>query len=378
MSTTRRIKLVQITHGMGIGGMERVIADLCRNLDRSAYEIAVYCTHILGPLADELLALGIPVFHEPVRRRSDHWMRPLRIYRFARKWRPDIVHTQHMAAYLDSALAVKLAGVPALVHTDHSKKYPEKRRYMLAERAMSHITDSFCVVSEHTRKELSAFEGIPESKIEVVHNGYDLQALPTESDRRELRATLGIEPEAPVVGAIARLEWQKGHDLLLAAMPHVLARIPSARAVIVGGGSKEAELRAMVRDLGLEGKVFLTGSRRDAIRFLPVFDLFVTSSNFEGMPIALLEAMALSLPVFGTAVGGTPEVVEDCVTGRLITGRDPSAFGHGILELLTQPDLLKAYGQAGRARYDERFRVGPMVRAYDAIYRRCLAGRLRP
>jgi glycosyltransferase involved in cell wall biosynthesis len=373
---SRKLRLVQITHGMGIGGMERVIADLCRNLDRSVYDIAVYCTHILGPLADELEALGIPVFHEPIRRRSDHWFRPMRIYRFAREWRPDIVHTQHMAAFLDAALAVRLAGVPALVHTDHSKKYPEKRRYMLAERALSGLTDAFCVVSNHTRRELSAFEKIPESRIEVVYNGYDLQAMPGEDDRRAIRDSLGIAPDAPVLGSVARLEWQKGHDLLVAAMPHVLARVPGARAVIVGGGSKEQELRAMVRDLGLEGKVVLTGSRRDALRFLPAFDLFVTSSNFEGMPIALLEAMALSLPVFGTAVGGTPEVVEDGVTGRLITGRDPRAFAEGILGLISDPGALAACGRAGRARYDRLFRVGPMVRAYDAIYRRSLAGRM--
>jgi glycosyltransferase involved in cell wall biosynthesis len=146
--------------------------------------------------------------------------------------------------------------------------------------------------------------------------------------------------------------------------------------VIVGGGSKEQELRAMVRDLGLEGKVILTGSRRDAVRFLPAFDLFVTCSNFEGMPIALLEAMALSLPVFGTAVGGVPEVVEDGVTGRLVHGRDPEAFAEEMLAMLTSPSLLREYGRAGRARYDRLFRVGPMVEAYDAIYRGCLAARL--
>ncbi len=371
----RRIRLAQITHGMGIGGMERVIADLCRNLDPAEYEISVYCTHILGPLADELHAMGIPVRHEPPRRRSDHWLRPASIFRFAREWRPDVVHTQHMAAFLDSALAVRLAGVPALVHTDHSKKYPEKLRYMLAERAMSHLADAFCVVSEHTRRELSEFEKIPESRIEVVYNGYDPQEMPGPEDRRIVRASLGIDPEAPVLGSVARLEWQKGHDLLIAAMPRVLARAPSARAVIVGGGSKEGELRAMVRDLGLEGKVTLTGSRRDALRFLPAFDLFVTSSNFEGMPIALLEAMALSLPVFGTAVGGVPEVVENGVTGRLTERRDPEAFADGILGLLADPGLLRRCGEAGRERYERRFRVGPMVRAYDAIYRRCLAAR---
>ncbi len=370
----RRIRLLQITHGMGVGGMERVTSDLCRNLDRERYEVAVYCTHILGPLAAELIEAGIPVFHHPVRRRSDHWIRPVRICRFAREWRPDVVHTQHLAAFLDSALAVRAAGVPVLVHTDHSKKYPERRRYMWAERALSQLTDAFCVVSEHTRRELSAFEGIPESRIEVVYNGYEADAAPNEH-REAVRRSLGIDPAAPVLGSVGRLEWQKGYDLLLAAMPHVLARIPSARAVIVGGGSRESELRAAVRKLGLEGKVVLTGRRRDARRLLPALDLFVMSSNFEGMPIVLLEAMAAGLPVLATPVGGVPEVVKDGVTGRLVEGRSPERFGRAIAELLSTPDRLAAYGQAARGRYDSCFRVGPMVDAYDAIYRRALAAR---
>ena len=371
----RRIRIVQITHGMGVGGMERVIADLCRHLDRRVYEVAVYCTHTLGPLAKELREQGVPVAHRPVRRRSDHWLRPLRVYGFLRQCKPDIVHTQHMAAFLDSALPARLAGVPVLVHTDHSKHYPERRRYMLAERVLSGLTDSFCAVSEHTKLDLVRYEKLPASRVEVVYNGYDPDDSVDPDDRRAARAKLGIPEDAPLLGNVARVEWQKGQELLISAMPHVLARVPGAHAVIVGGGTFEERLRRQVKDLGLTGMVHLTGLRLDAVRLLPAFDLFVMTSQFEGMPIALLEAMHQSLPVLATAVGGVPEVVEDGVTGHLVHDRDPIAFAHAAVDLLLDRERLLRYGRAGRERYSSRFRVDAMVRTYDRIYRGCLEAR---
>lgn len=374
-ATGRPIRLVQIVYGLGVGGMEKVVLDLCRHLDPSRYEIAVYCTHMKGPLGEELEALGFPVFHEPVRRRADHWLRPARIFRFLRKRRPDVVHTHNVAAFLDSALPARVAGVPALVHTDHSKRYPERRRYMVAERWLSRLADVFCAVSNDTRRDLVRFEKIPESRIEVVYNGCDLSSVPGAADRREVRASLGLDDDTPVLGMASRLEWQKGHDLLVAAMPLILARIPSAHAVILGSGSKDREIRDQIRALGLEGKIHMTGVRTDVTRFMAAFDLFVMTSNFEGLPIAALEAMAMSLPIVSTAVGGVPELVEDGVTGRLFEGRDPARLAEEVVRVLSDRATLRRMGEAARRRYEQRFRVASMVNAYDEIYRRALAAR---
>jgi L-malate glycosyltransferase len=371
----RRARLLQVAYGMGVGGMEKVVSDLCRRLDRSRYEVAVYCTHVKGPLGEELEAVGIPVFHEPARRRAGHWLRPARIFRFLKEHRPDVVHTHNTAALLDSALAARAAGVPVLVHTDHSRRYPDRRRYVIAERWMSGLTDAFCAVSNHTRGELARFEGIPESRIEVVYNGLDLPFVPGDADRCEVRASLGLDDGTPVIGMASRLEWQKGHDLFVAAMPLILAGIPSARAVIVGGGSKEGEIREQIRGLGLEDKILLTGVRPDVPRIMAAFDLFVMTSNFEGMPIAALEAMAVSLPIVSTAVGGVPEMVDDGVTGRLVEGREPATFAAHVVELLSDRGRLRRLGEAGRSRYERHFRLASMIGGYDEIYRRCLAAR---
>ncbi len=374
MSANGKPRMAQIIHGMGIGGMERVTVDLCRNL-RDRYDIAVYCTHMLGPLTRELDALGIPAVHDPVRRRSDHWFRPVKIWQFLRRFRPDVVHTQHAAAFLDSALAARVAGVPVLVHTDHSKWYPEKKRHMVAERWLSRLCDAFCAVSEHTKGDLAQWEKIPASKITVVYNGFDFENLPGPADRAELRAALNVPDGAPLIGSVARLQWQKGHDLLLDAMKLVLEARPDARCVIVGGGAKEQDLRDQAARLGFGDRVILTGWRNDAVRYLAAIDLFVMSSNFEGMPVSLLEAMAVGLPVVSTAVGGVPEVVEGGRTGLLVEGRDPRVFADALLALVNDPERMRAYGEAGRQLYQDRFRVRGMVDAYDRIYRDALERR---
>ncbi len=371
MSANGKPRMAQIIHGMGIGGMERVTVDLCRNL-RDRYDIAVYCTHMLGPLTRELDALGIPAVHDPVRRRSDHWFRPVKIWQFVRRFKPAVVHTQHAAAFLDSALAVRLARVPVLVHTDHSKWYPEKKRHMVAERWLSRLCDAFCAVSEHTKNDLAKWEKIPSSKITVVYNGFDFENLPGPAERAELRAFLNVPDGAPLIGSVARLQWQKGHDLLLDAMKLVLETRPDAHCVIVGGGAKEEELRQQVARLGLGHRVTLTGWRNDAVRFLAAIDVFVMSSNFEGMPVSLLEAMAVGLPVVSTSVGGVPEVVADGRTGILVDGREPRTYADALLRMIEDPARMQAFGAAGRQLYRDRFRVNGMVEAYDKIYREAL------
>lgn len=366
----RRIRLVQVTHGLGIGGMERVILDLCRELDPSVYETSIYCTHVRGDLADEAEALGIKVYFEHSERRLDHWMRPLRLYRHFRKSSPDIVHTQHAAAFQDAALASRFARVPVLIHTDHSKHYPTTpRRHLVVERLLARLADRFCAVSEHTKADLVRHESLAPGRTHVVYNGYDFPIHPRWEDRAKVRTELGVGDGEFLIGSVGRLEWQKGYDLLMEALPRILHAAPHVRAIIVGGGTKKNELSAKRDALGLESRVHLTGWRRDAPRFLTAFDLFVMPSRFEGMPIALLEAMASGLPVLATSVGGIPEMIEDGISGRLVPEGDVEALSRTALDLIEAPDSLRRLGSAARARYKSEFRVASMVQAYDRMYR---------
>ena len=148
----------------------------------------------------------------------------------------------------------------------------------------------------------------------------------------------------------------------------VLQRMPKARFLIVGGGSLENDLRARAAALGLEGKVIVTGYRTDAVDLMQTFDCFVQTSIFEGMPMALLEAMALNKPIVATAVGGVPEVVEDGVCATLLSSRDPKDLSDALVTVAGDPVARQRIGDAGRQRYERNFTAAAMVSQYERLY----------
>ena len=167
----RRIHVMQATFGMSIGGMERVIADLCRYVDPERYRFTVCCLSVRGPLADEVEADGIPVIYCENQTRFGKYMRGFELGRLLRRERVDIVHTHNTTAFIDGLIGARLAGVPVMVHTDHCKNYPIERRWMMAENVASRLVDKVVAVSNHTREELLHYEGLSPDKVAVIHNG---------------------------------------------------------------------------------------------------------------------------------------------------------------------------------------------------------------
>ena len=167
---------------------------------------------------------------------------------------------------------------------------------------------------------------------------------------------------------VGRFSEQKGHRYLLAAIPDVLARHPATYFLWAGEGDLEADLRAEARRLGLEGQVRFLGRRDDVPHLLAAADPFVLPSLFEGLPLAVLEAMAARLPVVGTRVCGTSEAVQDGVTGRLVPPEDAAALTAAIVQVLDAPDLAARWGAAGRARVAHEFNAARMVGEVVAVY----------
>ena len=176
-----------------------------------------------------------------------------------------------------------------------------------------------------------------------------------------MRAELGIPEHAPVVGNVANFKAAKDHPTLLQAAARVRERVPEVRFLLIGQGPLEPETRRLAADLGLDGTVVFTGFRTDAHRLLAALDVFTLSSTYEGLPIALIEAMALGRPAVVTRVGGVPEVLHDGAQGLLVPPRDPAALADGLLRLLGDP------GPAGP---DGRRRAGP-GRPTSTSARRC-------
>lgn len=366
-----RIHVMQATFGMSIGGMERVIADLCRYVDPGRFRFTVCCLSVRGPLADEVEQHGVPVLFCENQSRLGKYLRGFELASVLRDRRVDILHTHNTTAFIDGMIGARLAGVPVTIHTDHCKNYPIERRWMLAEHLASRFVDKLVAVSHHTRDELARFEKIPADKLAVIHNGISPAPVPDEH-AVALRREFGLRPDQFVAGTVGRLEPQKGLDLLLSAVPLVAARCPDARFVVVGGGSLESALKDQARSLGIEQRVIFTGWRPDAVALMQMFDCFVQCSNFEGLPMVLLEAMARGKPIVASAVGGVPEVVEQGVTGLTIHSRNPAELSGALIRLAADPELAARFGERARERHSERFTVQAMASAYQQLYEQFL------
>jgi glycosyltransferase involved in cell wall biosynthesis len=368
---SRALRVLQITHDLRPGGLQRVVIDLAQGLRRLGHDAHICSLRGTGPLAEEIRARGIPLWEMPWPERGADRLLFLKVYRLLRERRYDVVHTHNTQPFLDGGLAAALARVPVRIHTDHARPFPDKLRYMAMERLMSYGYRKVVGVSAHTAGELRRHEGIPLSKLAVIANGIDGEWYRSECarlDRRALREQAGLGAFQSVFGLGARLEAQKGIAFLLEAMPAILERHPDCALALAGSGSLVGELKEKARALGVAGNVRFLGAYPQLLRFYPLLDFLVLPSLWEGLPLCILEAMSLGLPIVATRVGGVGDALEDGKTARLVPPGDPAALARAVTDFLGDPERARAMGRAGRAAFNSRHDASVMVRAYLDLY----------
>ena len=370
----RRLRVLQVTEDLGLGGLEHVAATLCTTLDPDRFETSALCLKDGGALADDLTARGIPVFRLPPPRGRADYFAATKIARILRRQRIDVIHTHNTSAFIDGGLAALLAGTPTHVHTDHSRLFPDKRRYMIAEYVMSHFAYRVVGVSDHTVDELRRYERIPLSKLTTIPNGIDAHAFDRDRDGTAKRRELGIPLTSTIIGAAVRLTEQKGLTYLLQAMPRILAAQPDTVLVIAGEGVLADSLREQARSLGVQEQVRFIGPRRDIPELLAMFDLYALPSEWEGLPMIILEAMASGCPIVASDVGGVRMAVRDGENGYLVQARDVDALVQRITALLGDGRRRRQFGEVGRRFFRERFSAEAMAAAYARLYTREAAG----
>ena len=206
------------------------------------------------------------------------------------------------------------------------------------------------------------------ARSEVVLHGVDIEQVRSDgSDRTAVRAEQGLDPDALVVGTVANLRPVKGYPDLLTAAIEVLEQMPTVRFLAVGQGPQEKEIRALHAQLGLGDRVQLLGHRPDAVRVMGACDVFCLASHHEGLPVALMEALALGLPVVATGVGGITEVMESGKEGLLVPPGDPDALARALLDVLSDADRREAMASAA-AKRGEALSIDAAVRRTEAIY----------
>jgi glycosyltransferase involved in cell wall biosynthesis len=260
------------------------------------------------------------------------------------------------------------------VHTFHGIHYSDYpaglgRAYLAVERRLARLTKAIVHVSESQAREAASLGLAPPSSSHVIVNGIDAARIAASSrPREEARHALGLDPEALVLGTVARFDPVKALDTLLRAFALTAAE-PAAHLVVIGDGPERSRLRALAGSLGIEDRVRFPGFIAEASRLLSAVDLYVSASRKEGLPLAILEAMASGLPVAATRAPGHVDVVEEGVTGLLVTPDDHRALGQAMGDLLAEPGVRAAMGQAGRRRVEERFSASRMAAETADLYR---------
>jgi glycosyltransferase involved in cell wall biosynthesis len=353
-------------------------------LDPERYAVDVVSGPQTGPegsLIGEVRQRGIPLTILPdlVREISPlHDLKALfKLARLARRNRCDIIHTHSSKAGILGRWAGWMAGVPIIVHTVHGWGHTDRQRpfvrsiYIVLEKLTQRITDRLVVVSpRNTEKGLADGIATPDKYV-TIRSGIELDRfLRPSRSRAETRAELGIPPDVPVMGTVARLSLQKAPLDFVAAAAIVADAIPQAHFVFVGDGPLRDQTEAAIEEAGLTTRFHLTGLRRDVPELLTTFDVFALSSLWEGLPRVLPQAMAAGLPMVATAIDGNAEAVSDGVNGRLVPPADPLALARAVIALLRDPDAARRMGQAGLARVRE-FSAAKMVddiaRLYEAL-----------
>jgi len=369
------VPVVLASSGRVWGGTERMVDALARGLDRTRFHVwvALAPSPEVDGWADELRRGGIPVERLPEITNRLQIGRALRWFRFLRKHRHALLHVHHTYPAADRYLVplAHLAGVRAVVVTEHSvgRSHSAGQRFLKRwERSRSDMT---VAVSEEVARRLTEGFEIPAELIETVPNGVRVPAeTPPPGTRERLRAAWGVPDTARLWLCVARLEPEKGVDLLLAAWQ--LLPEPRPRLVIVGDGSLRVPLEASSHERGLAESVRFVGSVVDAREVYAAADAYALCSRKEGMPVTMLEAMAAGLPCVVSDVGGVTEASDRGRAARVVEPEDPRAFADAVLWVENDPQGARAMAERGLRRVAERFGETRMVDAYEVLYDRAL------
>jgi glycosyltransferase involved in cell wall biosynthesis len=388
-SSAKPIRIARVVARLNVGGPAIHVAQLTARLPPEDFETRLYAGQVS---ADEREMSEILQRErvEPVRiprlgRAVRPWDDALTLTRLVnefRRFRPDIVHTHTAKAGTLGRIAARLVGAAVVVHTFHGHVFegyfgPTTSRAIIEiERTLSRITDAVITISPNQHEDITRkFRITAPDKARIIPLGIDLSRFRDIGSRRgELRSELCIPANLPIVSTIGRLTAVKDHPLLLRAM----AALDRPVALLVVGGGEELEaLRALARTLWIGDRVHFLGFRTDLERILADSDVVALTSQNEGTPVALIEALAAGCAVVATDVGGVADVLGGGAYGRLVPTRDPSRFAKALSEVLEET-LVRAGEQrteAARAHVFRHFDVSRLVSDHAELYRQLL-GRL--
>jgi glycosyltransferase involved in cell wall biosynthesis len=369
-------RVLHVIDSLDLGGAQTLLLEICRNADRERFEVEVACMHGLGVFATEFEKAGIKVHSlSPAK-----WP-PLYIPNFPRLLRrldPDVLHFHLFGSNLIAKPLAALAGKRTLIVHDHCNDAGRGNPVMLfADALTNRLASKVIAVSRSIRDFLILHEGMNPDRVVTLSNGIDFQSfLPAKEGQRALaKSALGLSSDAFVIGGMGRLVPQKNFSLFLDVAARVLAKNPSVLFVIAGTGPQEKELKARAVALGIDERVRFLGHVSDRLALYHAFDALLMTSDFEGTPMVLLEAMSCGLPVVASVVDGIAEVCTDGHDALLLPPGDVAGFATALKGILQDDGLRKTLGMNAQNTILDRYEIRQLVRRIEGIYDEVLGNR---
>lgn len=375
------MKITFIITGLSTGGAEMMLHKLLQNIDRNRFEPTVISLMNKGEIGPCIEAMGIPVLALGMNRSIPNPLVLLSLVRVLQKLKPDVVHTWMYHADLLGGVVARLAGCKRVIwgirHSNLSRT--ENKRSTLAVVGLcariSRWVPKQILSCSLRAKVVHAAVGYADEKIHIIPNGFDLTRFTLDTAARaSVRAELGLPPDAPLVGVVARYDSQKNHLGFVQAAATVLAQSPQVHFVLAGSGidgSNAALQTAMAVYPGLKEHMHLLGRRDDIPRLMAAFDVLASPSHGEAFPNVLGEAMACGAPCVVTDAGDSAEIVG--ATGRVVPVGDMAGLAQQLLQVLRLSATERAaLGQLARARVQSEYEIGHVVGLYQAFYERVM------
>lgn len=369
--TVRPLNLLHFSNTMVRGGAEEHVLTLLKGLDRSRFRLAWACS---PPVADEVrhdLPSDVELF--PLWFNPSHPSGAAELAGILRKRRVDVLHSHMFYSSLFASPVGWACRVPVVMETPHIRELWRTgwKGWNGIDRAAGTFVDHYIAVSEANSRYLINEKRLPAQKVKVIQNGCNLDRFRPVEPPAGLKESLGFAAGDPVLVVAARLDAQKGHSVLLDALPLLRAEFPNVRLVCAGDGNLRSTLEQQTAALGLTGSVRFVGYQSDTLPWMALADVCVLPSFYEGLPLVAIETLAAARAMVATAVDGTPEVVVDGRTGLTVPPGDSQALANAIAALLRDPALRTRLGAAGREWVLSRFTQERQIRETAEFYFAC-------
>ncbi|PCI39787.1 MAG: hypothetical protein COB53_02640 [Elusimicrobia bacterium] len=371
-------KILYVSTSSTIGGAEKTLYTLATLVAPSVCEVAGIVTlKPKGHYARELESLGKRVYSLKVKNKAG--LQDLqKLALVIHETKPDIVHAI-MYQGIQLARAVRRLGYADFkLVTSPRVNYRTRTPFSLfVDGILKKADDLLIAESESSRKYLVDKLSYDEKKTLTIHNGVDIAGWSvSKADRKERREMIGITDKDFLIGSVGRLNEQKGHPHLVDAMAALLPKHPELKCVILGEGPEHASLQTRIDSHGIGTQVGLLGEQDNITAWLSAFDVFVLPSLWEGFPNALLEAMALGLPVIASGVDGVPEAIMHGTSGLIVQPGDPNAITTAVSDLLDDKKLRERLGDEAKKVVNENFKLVTMIERYETAYQAVLDGKV--